>query len=609
MGLTKVGEITPPLTSGQVTISIGTNPNDAKDGYFYFNTGDAPSLIKFKALLEEASDSPLFKPFYKTDVKKFSDANSIAQGLSKKEHLQAYASVLAKMGVVKSNKVSKVKKYNDIIDNVETTSKSFYKPSGLKASLETLGVSPNWDNYEGHFIGTLVNPVCLTQDKDAIEENPFYVQNIKKVLEDTNITLMGPVAFLREANWVVSEGGISLQTDGGADFTDLVLGMLNTSASAFVNMVKDGDGSASSLGALGVDPNKLGKAARNYTECGATGNEKIRNACIALGGTPSEAVEATEDAPKSVIGEFTKHFRAVQEKYEADANPAYLGTWKKLLAKLKERISNDPTDEALKNLYVEWLEKFKLAKSGGSTESDVTEQVSEEKDEATIALEAKIQELEDRLNTTKANNSLGLDELVNEYSFLMGTCQQIAATPNYKAIFKRAGKLKEQFTRVLDGATAEIMNNQELKKELIRQIKEAAKVSDEFKAEGERLWEEFREYTTTIASPLNARVKLEKVENKVKEFQKKVEQRSRGLILLSKKAGVGNATKISEHMTAVRSRATKLKIKIQDQLNVAKEALKKMETLLDEYYKTFDPTIEAKIQKVIDDFRKITFEL
>lgn len=606
MGLTKVGEISPPLTSGEISISIGTNPKDVQDGYFYFNTGDAPVLIKFKALLKDALNENQYRLFDKTDVKKFGDANVVAQGFSKKEHLQAYASVLAKMGVVKSNKISKIKKYNDIIDNVETTSKNLYKPSGIKATLETLGVSPTWSNYEGHFVGTLVNSVCLTKDKAAIEESPFYAQNIKKLLNDTGVTLMGPVAFLREANWVVTEGNLSLQSDGGADFTDLVLGMLNTSASAFAKMVKEGDGTASSLGVLGVDPAKLAKAAKNHTDCGATGDEKIRNACIALGGSPSEA---TTEAPSSggILEQLETRLIDAEKNYNDNPSPVYLKMWGKLMVKFKEVVAKKSDDQELTEAYKKWLAKYNAAKDDDGQEETTTE--SNEKDETAIQLEKKIIEIELRRAQVESDTAPGMDELVNEYSFLMGGCQLIAATPNYKAVFKRHPDLKETFNNILNQIQQQIENNTDLKKELMRQIKEAAKVGEEFKAEGERLWNEFRDYTKTIATPLEARIKLEEVEKSVKEFQQKVEQRSRGLILLSKKAGVGNAAKISEHMTAVRSRATKLKSAIQAQLKVANEHLVKMETLMAEFNRTFDVKIQTQVTQVIQDFRNIEFSI
>lgn len=319
MEITKVGEITPPLNSGQVTISIGTNPNDEADGYFYFNTDTAPALIKFKELLAEATDLPVFKPFYKTDVKKFVDANAVAQKLSDKKYLKIYARVLAKMGVVKANKIAKIKTYNDIIDSVQTSSKSFYKPSGLKMSLEMIGVTPSWTNYTGHFVGTLVTPICLTQDKSSIEESPLS-EKINQLLTETNITLMEPVDFLREANWVVTEKGLSLQSDGGADFTEVVLGMLGTSGAAFSKMVKEGDGSAASLAPLGINTDILAAAASHHTGCGTSGNEKVKNAFTALENIeiPTETTEKSTTVDPTVVkqevGKLLKQFKALEPK-------------------------------------------------------------------------------------------------------------------------------------------------------------------------------------------------------------------------------------------------------------------------------------------------------
>lgn len=346
--------------------------------------------------------------------------------------------------------------------------------------------------------------------------------------------------------------------------------------------------------------NKLGKPYGVKFEAGAatvTTNETA----------PSPETATTESPKKTILDQLVERLEAVEASHINNPSPDTLQTWKGLLGKFKKVTIQRPDDSLIQQTFQEWLAKFKAAQSGNQEQP--TNNIPQEDDEATMALRAKVQELEDRLNAAKANSSLNLEELVNEYSFLMGTCQQIAATPNYKAIFKRVGDLKKQFSSVLDGATAEIMNNQELKKELMRQIKEAAKVGAEFKNEAERLWEEFRDYTKTIASPLEARAALEQVEKKIQAFQKKVEERSRGLILLSKKAGVGNATKISEHMTAVRSKATKMKNAIQAQLKEADKTIQIIEKLMEEFNKTFDASIQAKVVQAINDFRKITFEI
>lgn len=282
MELTKVGDITPPLNSGQVTISIGTNPKDAKDGYFYFNTGIAPTLIDFKTLLAEADtkDLTVFIPFYKDKIKKFNQIIELAETLSDKKHLKIYARVLEKINLFKSGKISEVKTYSDIISNKTNNSKSIYNKAN-KQSLVDMGIEPAWSNYTGHFVGTLVAPICLTQDKASIEESSLS-EKITQLLAEQSITLMAPAEFLREANWVVTEAGISLQSDGGADFTEVVLGMLNSSGAAFSKMVKEGDGSAASLAPLGINTDTLGAAASNHTGCGATGEEKVKNAFIAL---------------------------------------------------------------------------------------------------------------------------------------------------------------------------------------------------------------------------------------------------------------------------------------------------------------------------------------
>lgn len=273
---------------------------------------------------------------------------------------------------------------------------------------------------------------------------------------------------------------------------------------------------------------------------------------------------------------------------------------------------SEPEKAKITISYGKWLKKFQdaveLVQNGPSTENESTD---EEVDPAVADLEKRLNALEQEKENIVGDTSMDLEAQIKAYSFLMGRCQLIGATPNYKAVFKRAAELKEQFNRILTDVQTAFDGNQELKAEMMKQIKEAGQVSAGFKAEIENDWNAYREKTKKFTTVKVAKRQLDAVIAKIKGSQELIENRSRGLILLAKRLNPNNKAavlKISEHMTKARSIALKHKKTAMGLLEKATVRIDNMDAIMERTNISFDEKI--KLMNVeVNAFRDLVLEI
>lgn len=466
MSLTIIGEIQ-PLSEGRINISLGKNPNDNNDNFLHFDVTTAPVAVAIRTLLAssvaEKGKQKEFKMLLdETKSKTLGDFAEYAKKLKGEKILRIYANVLVKMGWMKSAAITKVKKYNDIIDNLtQAGTKAYLKPSSLVKKLEKFFINPSWENLEGEFVGTLGNPVCVVPNKAELEKNPLYEKYIKPALKQQNITILSTGALLREVDWVLSLDNIMLQVDAGIDVTATVLSILQTDLNAFINLVKS-NGTPACLSELGVDVKTFEKTAKNHTSNGKSGAEKIAYACEALGGTVSTFTEKEDD----LLQKLRNHLEVARKNYEADLNDNLLTVWAKTIAKCKAIIEKNPENDALKALYVEHLNAYKMAKNGGG---------NKEVDEALALFE----------KATKMTAAVTSFSIPNEIDLNVVSRQGIAVQKLYAKLFP---KIEVQLQKKISAG-----NLDEL------QQKKATAMIDKIKADLKQFWGKIESEVLVVA--------------------------------------------------------------------------------------------------------------